>query len=55
MTESDNGVSQQVYPLLFEICPLTMRTQGILLVKDAIFLINFCSTGGLFRPDHDFS
>ena len=28
-----------------------MRTQGILLVKDAILLTNFCSTNrGLFRP-----
>ena len=27
---------QQTYPHLFEICPLTMRTKAILLVKDAI-------------------
>lgn len=27
---------QQTYPHLFEICPLIMRTQGILLVRDAI-------------------
>ena len=49
-------VPQQVYPLLFEICPLTMRTHGILLVKDALSLTNFCSTdGGLLRPGIDFS
>ncbi|KAF9779638.1 hypothetical protein BJ322DRAFT_369059 [Thelephora terrestris] len=27
---------QRVYPCLFEICPLTMRTQSILLVRDAV-------------------
>ena len=32
---------QQTYPHLFEICPLIMRTQGILLVRDAI--VAFCS------------
>jgi len=25
--------------MLFRICPLTMRTQGILLVRDAVFLL----------------
>ena len=34
-------VAQQTYPHLFEICPLIMRTQGILLVRDAI--VAFCS------------
>ena len=29
-------VAQDIYPHLFEICPLIMRTQGILLVKDAL-------------------
>ncbi|KAF9643913.1 hypothetical protein BDM02DRAFT_3132089 [Thelephora ganbajun] len=29
----------QTYPILFKICPLTMRTQGILLVRDAILLL----------------
>ena len=31
---------QRVYPLLFDICPLTMRTQGILLVRDATLVLN---------------
>ena len=31
---------QRAYPILFEICPLTMRTQGILLVRDVIMLLN---------------
>ena len=31
---------QQTYPFLFEICPLTMRTQGILFVRDVILLLN---------------
>jgi len=31
---------QRVYPFLFEICPLTMRTQSILLVRDAIRALN---------------
>jgi len=40
---------QQTYPHLFEICPLIMRTQGILLVKDAV--MTFCSAdSGLFYP-----
>jgi hypothetical protein len=38
--------TQEIYPHLFEICPLTMRTQGILLVKDATLLINHCLTDG---------
>ena len=32
---------QQTYSLLFEICPLIMRTQAVLLVRDAI--VAFCS------------
>jgi len=32
--------SQQTYPFLFKMCPLMMRTQGILLVRDVIFLIS---------------
>jgi len=35
--------AQQTYPHLFDICPLTMRTQGILLVKDAILMMASCS------------
>ena len=31
---------QRTYPLLFDICPLTMRTQGILLVRDAVLFLN---------------
>ncbi|KAF9779631.1 hypothetical protein BJ322DRAFT_1168073 [Thelephora terrestris] len=31
---------QRVYPCLFKICPLTMRTQSILLVRDAIHILN---------------
>ena len=34
------GVVQRSYPLLFDICPLTMRTQGILLVRDATMVLN---------------
>ena len=37
---------QQTYPHLFEICPLIMRTQGILLVKDAVLTTALCSTDG---------
>jgi len=37
--------AQQTYPHLFEICPLIMRTQGILLVKDAISITTLCSAG----------
>ena len=36
-------VAQQTYPHLFEICPLIMRTQGILLVRDAVLIMSFCS------------
>ncbi|KAF9642933.1 hypothetical protein BDM02DRAFT_3264295 [Thelephora ganbajun] len=34
---------QRVYPHLFDICPLTMRTQSILLVREAILVLDPCS------------
>ena len=37
---------QQAYPILFEICPLTMRTQGILLVRDTTLLLGILPTDG---------
>ena len=37
---------QQTYPMLFEICPLTMRTQGILLVRDTILLLDVLPVDG---------
>ena len=37
---------QKAYPILFEICPLTMRTQGILLVRDAILLLSLLAADG---------
>ena len=37
---------QQTYPILFKICPLTMRTYGILLVRDAILLLSVLPTDG---------
>ena len=37
---------QQAYPILFEICPLIMRTQGILLVKDTILLLGALPANG---------
>ena len=33
-------LAQRAYPLLFNVCPLTMRTQGILLVRDATLLLD---------------
>jgi hypothetical protein len=39
-------LSQRTYPILFKICPLTMRTQGILLVRDAILLLGILPTDG---------
>ena len=39
-------MAQEAYPLLFEICPLIMRTQGILLVKDVVLIVTLCSAGG---------
>jgi len=37
--------TQQTYPHLFEICPLIMRTQGILFVRDAVSTMALCSAG----------
>jgi hypothetical protein len=37
---------QRAYPILFEICPLTMRTEGILLVKDTILLLGVIPADG---------
>ena len=39
-------VVQGTYPVLFEICPLIMRTQGILLVRDAMLIMTLCTAGG---------
>ena len=44
--ELNNYLLQQTYPILFEICPLTMRTQGILLVRDAILLLRVLPVDG---------
>jgi len=38
--------AQETYPHLFDICPLTMRTQGILLVNDAILMTALRSADG---------
>jgi hypothetical protein len=32
-------LSQEVYPVLFRICPLTMRTKTVLLIKDAVVVL----------------
>ena len=40
------GAPQQTYPFLFETCPLTMRTQGILFVRDVILLLNAIPADG---------
>ena len=37
---------QQAYPFLYKICPLTMRTRGILFVRDVILLLNAVPTNG---------
>jgi len=37
---------KKVYPILFDICPFTMRTQGILLVRDTTLLLGICASGG---------
>ena len=39
-------IAQEIYPHLFEIRPLIMRTQGILLIKDAVMIMSFCSADG---------
>lgn len=41
--------SQEVYPVLFKICPLTMRTQTILLVRDTVDMLNLRPTDGKYR------
>ena len=35
----DLDIVQAVYPMLFRLCPLTMRTQAILLVRDVVLLL----------------
>ena len=35
-----DSLRQGAYPILFEICPLVIRTRGILLVRDAILLLS---------------
>ena len=37
---------QDIYPHLFEICPLIMQTQGILLVRDAVLIMTLRSDAG---------
>ena len=37
---------QQTYPVVFEVCPLMMRTQGILLVRDTIILLGALPADG---------
>ena len=52
-----NFSQQKAYPILFEICPLTMRTKGILLVRDAILLLGLLPTDGehyVLTPSIDF-
>jgi len=39
-----NDLAQRAYPPLLDICPLTMRTQGILLVRDATLVLDPHST-----------
>ncbi|KAF9779641.1 hypothetical protein BJ322DRAFT_368458 [Thelephora terrestris] len=36
---------ERVYPCLFEICPLTMRTQSVLLVRDVVHALNSFDQG----------
>ena len=44
-------MAQETYPPLFEICPLIMRTQAILLVKDVALITTRCSAeGGSSHP-----
>ena len=42
------GKIKETYPILFDICPLIMRTEGILLVRDATLLLGFYASGGEF-------
>jgi len=39
---------QKVYPVLFKICPLTMRTRTILLVRDTVDLLNLRPNNGQY-------
>ena len=39
-----SDVAQQAYPHLFDLCPLTMRTQCILLTRDATLVLDSHST-----------
>ena len=43
-------MKQKTYPQLFNICPLTMRTQATLYVKDVTSIIPLCSRGGESSP-----
>jgi len=45
---------QEVYPVLFKICPLIMRTKAILLVRDMVVTLDLPSTRGKhpFQPLH---
>ena len=44
-------MAQETYPHLFEICPLIMRTQGILLVKDVVLITTrYSAEGGPSHP-----
>ena len=44
-------MAQETYPHLFEICPLIMRTQAILLIKDTVLILTRSSTeGGSSHP-----
>jgi len=48
-----DSLLQQTYPILFKICPLIMRTRGILFVRDVIVHLNFLSADGklyVFTP-----
>lgn len=38
--------AQKAYPHLFDMCPLIMRTQGVLLVRDAVLVMKLCSADG---------
>ena len=42
------GEIKETYPILFDSCPLIMRTEGILLVRDATLLLRFHASSGEF-------
>lgn len=46
--ERTEGQVKEAYPVLFDICPLVMRTEGILLVRDAALLLKFYASGSEF-------